>query len=97
MSKELKKVLYTDFVTTESIVEELLQNKEIKKAITPNMHLILNADDPYLQKFALETKCPITYYGIEKSKYSYLKNHYENLVIEYCPVCHKYKKNDPHI
>lgn len=34
MSKELKKVLYTDFVTTESIVEELLQNKEIKKAIT---------------------------------------------------------------
>ena len=36
MSKELKKVLYTDFVTTESIVEELLKNKEIKKAITRN-------------------------------------------------------------
>ena len=30
----MKKVLYTDFVTTESLVEELLENKEIKNAIT---------------------------------------------------------------
>lgn len=31
----MKKVLYTDFVTTESLVEELFKNnKEIKKAIT---------------------------------------------------------------
>lgn len=31
----MKKVLYTDFVTTESLVEELFgNNKEIKKAIT---------------------------------------------------------------
>ena len=32
----LKKVLYTDFVTSESLIEELLDNKEIKKAITRN-------------------------------------------------------------
>ncbi len=32
----MKKVLYTDFVTTESLVEELLEQKEIKKAITRN-------------------------------------------------------------
>jgi hypothetical protein len=33
----LKKVLYTDFVTTESLVEEMFgDNKEIKKAITRN-------------------------------------------------------------
>ena len=32
----MKKVLYTDFVTTESLVEDLLENKEIKKAITRN-------------------------------------------------------------
>lgn len=32
----MKKVLYTDFVTTESLVEELLGKKEIKKAITRN-------------------------------------------------------------
>ena len=31
----MKKVLYTDFVTTETLVEELFgNNKEIKKAIT---------------------------------------------------------------
>ena len=30
----LKKVLYTDFVKTESLIEELLGKKEIKKAIT---------------------------------------------------------------
>lgn len=33
---KLKKVLYTDFVTTESIIGELLEKKEIKKAITRN-------------------------------------------------------------
>jgi hypothetical protein len=32
----LKKVLYTDFVTTESLVEVLLEKKEVKKAITRN-------------------------------------------------------------
>ena len=32
----LKKVLYTDFVKTESLIEELLNKKEIKKAITRN-------------------------------------------------------------
>lgn len=30
----MKKVLYTDFVTTESLIEQLLDQKEIKKAIT---------------------------------------------------------------
>ncbi len=30
----MKKVLYTDFVTTESLMEEFLDRKEIKKAIT---------------------------------------------------------------
>lgn len=32
----MEKVLYTDFVTTESLIEELLGKKEIKKAITRN-------------------------------------------------------------
>lgn len=30
----MKKVLYTDFVTTESLIESMLDKKEIKKAIT---------------------------------------------------------------
>ncbi len=32
----MKRILYTDFVTTESLVEDLLGKKEIKKAITRN-------------------------------------------------------------
>ena len=31
---KMKKVLYTDFVTSESLIEELLGKKEFKKAIT---------------------------------------------------------------
>ena len=32
--KKLKKVLYTDFVSTETLVESLLGEKEFKKAVT---------------------------------------------------------------
>ena len=61
--------------------------EEIKKALTDDIHLILNADDPYLQKFALETKCPITYYGIAKNKYTYTKSKFANLNVTRCPIC----------
>lgn len=30
----MKKILYTDFVSTEELVSELMENREIKKAIT---------------------------------------------------------------
>ena len=61
--------------------------KEIEKAITPDMHLILNADDPYLQKFVIGKKNKVTYYGVEKNKYSTNKNKFENLNLIYCPKC----------
>ncbi|MFI3300850.1 MAG: DUF721 domain-containing protein [Candidatus Gastranaerophilales bacterium] len=32
----MKKVLYTDFITTEDLIENMLGQKEIKKAITRN-------------------------------------------------------------
>lgn len=32
--KNLKKVLYTDFVSTETLIESLLDQKEFKKAVT---------------------------------------------------------------
>ena len=43
------------------------------------MHLILNGDDPMLQKFVLKNNCKVTYYGIDKNKYSYQKSKFENL------------------
>lgn len=61
--------------------------EEIKKALTTDMHLILNADDPYLQKLPLDNKYKITYYGINKNKYTYKKSNFENLNLVYCPKC----------
>ena len=61
--------------------------KEIEKAITPDMHLVLNGDDPYLQKFVLNKKNKVTYFGIGKNKYSTNKNKFENLNLIYCPKC----------
>lgn len=51
----MKKVLYTDFVTTESLIEELLENKEIKKAITRN-NLYQFWDKVAGEKFAKKSK-----------------------------------------
>lgn len=62
--------------------------KEIQKGITDDMHLILNADDPYLYKFAFSHKGKVTYYGIHKNQYSYKDSMFENLNCIYCPKCH---------
>lgn len=51
----MKKVLYTDFVTSESLIEELLENKEIKKAITRN-NLYQFWDKVAGEKFAKKSK-----------------------------------------
>ncbi len=61
--------------------------EEIKKALKPGMHLILNGDDPYLQKFVIDDKYKVTYYGIEKNKYSYKSNPFSSLNLVYCPKC----------
>ena len=59
---------------------------EIKKALTNDMKLVLNADDPYLQKFALDNY-DITYYGINKNEFSSENPLFENLNLVYCPKC----------
>lgn len=60
---------------------------EILKGISDDTHLILNGDDPILRKFSLYHKGDITYFGIEKSKYSY-KEHDDVKDYLYCPNCH---------
>lgn len=57
---------------------------DIKLALKKNMTLILNGDDPYLRQFTGKT----IYYGINKNKYSYTKNMFMNLNLNYCPNCH---------
>ncbi len=59
---------------------------EILKGIPKDAHLIVNGDDPILRKYSLYHKGEITYFGIEKNKYSY-KNHDDVKDYNYCPKC----------
>ena len=59
---------------------------EIKKALTNDMHLIINSDDPYLYKFNTG-KNKITYYGVGDNVYSKDKNEFFSLNMVYCPDC----------
>lgn len=60
--------------------------KEIDKALTKDMHLIINADDPMLQRF-LYRKNKVTYFSVNENKYSYKTSKFENLNLSYCPKC----------
>lgn len=61
--------------------------EEIKKALTKDMHLVLNADDPYTQKFILNAQNKYTLFGIGTNQYTYNDEKFENLNIKYCPKC----------
>ncbi len=61
--------------------------EEIKKALTKDMHLVLNADDPYTQKFIIDTKNNYTLFGIGLNDYTYKEEIFDNLNIKYCPNC----------
>lgn len=61
---------------------------EINKSIKEQTHLILNADDPLVTKFSLDKKNKITFYGLNKNKYSTKKNLIDTLDLCYCPKCY---------
>ena len=61
--------------------------QEISKGLTNKMHLYLNADDPILEKFLLNDKFDVTYYSIDKTKYSYKEKLFDILNITRCPYC----------
>lgn len=58
----------------------------IISGLTNDMHLILNGDDPILRQFVDKNK--VTYYGIDKNKYSYKQSKFQSLNVTYCPKCH---------
>ncbi|MFA5459461.1 MAG: MurT ligase domain-containing protein [Bacilli bacterium] len=60
----------------------------MKQALNDNMHLIVNGDDPLINKLTLNHKGKITYYGVSKNEASYVKARVTNLDIAYCPKCH---------
>ncbi len=72
-----------------------LVKDEIKKALTKDMHLILNGDDPYLLDFSFGNS---TFYSLSKMAFSYKNSNFNNLNINYCPKClNKLKYNFYHI
>ncbi len=60
---------------------------DVLKSITNHTKIVTNMDDPYLRKFALDTKNEFIYYSLAKNKYSYSKQIFENLTIYRCPKC----------
>lgn len=60
---------------------------EIAKGLSEETNLIVNGDDPILRKFSLIHKGNITYFGLDKTKYSY-KDRDDIKDYSYCPKCH---------
>lgn len=60
---------------------------EIKKGIPEKTHIILNVDDPLVNRLRINHKGKVTTYGLEQNSYSF-KNNLNNLDAAYCPICH---------
>jgi len=60
---------------------------EIKKGLNKDTKLILNGDDPYLLNFNLDNTFDVTYFGIDKLKYSHKDNMFNSLNTYRCPKC----------
>ncbi len=61
--------------------------EEILKGLDKKMHLYLNANDPFLQRFANDKSFKITYYGIDKLEGSYKENLFGSLNSPRCLKC----------
>ena len=61
--------------------------KEIEQNIPSNTQIIATIDEPYLRNFNLDLPNKMIYYSIDKNKYSYKDQLFENLNIYYCPKC----------
>ena len=58
----------------------------IKNALPNNTNLVLNVDDPYVNRLRINHKGKITTYGMDKNNYSF-KSVLNNLDASYCPIC----------
>lgn len=61
--------------------------KDIVDAIGKDTHIIINADDPLVNRLSYTHKGLITKYGLDKTKDSY-KNSNGVVDYAYCPICH---------
>lgn len=64
---------------------EIVLNK-IKNSIDEDIHLVLNADDPFVNRFTLLNNS-FTTYGIDKTDFSINKTISDNVDAAFCPIC----------
>lgn len=90
------KPILTHLVVTNITRDQPARNKtpefiyhKIFNAVKEKTHLIINADDPMVNKITTTYKDQITTYGISKTKYSYTKPVLNSVDNAYCPICHK--------
>lgn len=62
--------------------------KELEQNLPKETTIITSMDDPFLRNLELDLPNKIKYYSIEKNKYSYKDQIFENLNIYDCPKCH---------
>lgn len=67
--------------------------KDIKEALDDSITLIINADDPLVNRLSYTYKGSVIKYGLDKTKDSY-KNPSTSPDYAYCPLCHKKLKYD---
>ena len=72
---------------------EIILNKIIN-SIGDNTHVIINADDPFLNRIKYTHHGLITTYGVAKTKYDYIEPINESIDAQYCPLCHSKLKYD---
>ncbi|HOP65735.1 MAG TPA: MurT ligase domain-containing protein [Bacilli bacterium] len=85
----------THLVVTNITRDQPVRNKtpefiydNIFSAVKSKTHLIINADDPMVNKITTTYQDKITTYGINKTKYDYLKPKINAVDNAYCPLCH---------
>ena len=69
--------------------EPILVYNKVKESINDKTHLILNADDPLVLRFTLDTNNTFTKYGILRYDTDYNKPINETLDSNYCPKCNE--------
>ena len=62
--------------------------EDIKKVVSDDIHLVLNADDPLVVQLADTHKGEVTYFGVGKHDGVEQEVSMDNLDVCYCPNCH---------
>lgn len=93
MTNILKQIKITHLVLTNITRDQPPRNTHpdyiqnvIKNSINKNIHLVINADDPYLYEIAYHHKGKSTFFGMNKTNYFSI-NKLHNLDKTHCPLC----------